>query len=182
MRSQLDALPTVKLRVESEKKWKFNWRLRRRQWKKTKRSKTHCNKSRQLRESAVKVSNMVESPGRFDVDATAGDSNDKERIKAGAGRGRNEMDRGNDKAAVKFLLITMMTKGATTLLKCFEKCQQRIYKMALMPQRSRCRFCARDDFFNDGNRGGKCAWRALEMLMEMQTQTGMNYEDEKSSN
>lgn len=52
------------------------------------------------------------------------------------------MDRGNDKAAVKFLLITTMMKGATTttLLKCFEKCQQRIYKMALMPQRSRCRF------------------------------------------
>jgi hypothetical protein len=29
-------------------------------------------------------------------------------------------------------------------------------------------FCARNDFFNDSNRGGKCAWRALEALMEMQ--------------
>jgi hypothetical protein len=67
----------------------------------------------------------------------------------------------------QILLITMM-KG-TTSSKCFEKCQQRIYKMALMPQPFSLPFCARNDFFNDSNRGGKCAWRALEALMEMQT-------------
>lgn len=52
------------------------------------------------------------------------------------------------KTAVKFLLIM---KGTTmpTLLKCFEKCQQRIYKMALMPQRVFVAvFCARNDFFS----------------------------------
>lgn len=51
--------------------------------------------------------------------------------------------------------------------------------MALMPQHFRCRFCARNDFFNDNNRGGKCAWRALVTMVEVKSKLRRWIEDEK---
>lgn len=115
------------------KKWKFNWRLHHGGG----RNKTKQNKSLQL---------QAKCSGRWNMADRCGGDGNKGWIKAGAeaGRGREWNGSGQWQSDGSEVVLITESEGApdsAATSKCFEKCQQRIYKMALMPQRSRrCRF------------------------------------------